>query len=170
MERFNGEINTKVNLPLKLVFVYMEHVLGILDRAMPLQLGAIQALGVWVLEQADVLLLGAWDVHIVRSSTRNIGEPRALRAARPHTGQQRQLTPGADYVVRYEVATGTVKRREPSWLPARDPLHGQPARQAARKAAVMQVWGTVGLAWTDVLHNTGRARFIPAYFVYLAFR
>ena len=39
------QVNVKVNLPLKVVLVYMEHELQILDRNVPAQLGAVQALG-----------------------------------------------------------------------------------------------------------------------------
>ena len=45
VERFNGEINVKVNYPLKLVFIYMQHNIRILDMTDPHHLGAIQALG-----------------------------------------------------------------------------------------------------------------------------
>lgn len=169
VERFNGEINVKVNLALKLVFLYMEHSLGILDRTIPEHLGAIQALGVLVLQHADALLMGNWDVHVVRSATRDLGRPADLRASMPHPGGQRVLSAGVDYVARYEAATGRRLRRTPRWRDARDPLSGQPGRQAARLAAVMARFGSVALTWTDVLHNTGRARFIPAYLVYLSY-
>ena len=61
-------------------------------------------------------------------------------------------------------------RRVPIWAAARDPLYNQPARQQARHQAVMALWGSVPLAWADILHNTGRARFIPSYVLFLAFR
>ena len=156
-------------MPLKLVLVYMEYVLRILDRNTPHMLGAVQALGVAVLEYADRLLLGVWDTHIVRSARCNVGRPVDLRAAHPHAGGRRTLQPGVDYVGMYEAASQRRLRREPRWAAARDPLYGNPARQAQRSVAVTQAWGSVALAWADVLHNAGRGRFIPAYLVYLSF-
>ena len=135
-----SQVNVKVNLPLKLVLVYMEHVLRILDRNIPTHLGAVQALGVVVLQHADDQLRALWDVHTVRSATRQIGRPCDLRANQPHPGGRRQLNPGTDYVALYEGATGHMLRREPSWAAARDLLYGQPVRQAARSAAVMAKW------------------------------
>ena len=56
------------------------------------------------------------------------------------------------------------------WVAARDPLHGRPARQAARARAVMRVWGRVEDVWQDVLHGQGRALFIPSFVVYRQFQ
>ena len=56
------------------------------------------------------------------------------------------------------------------WNAARDPLINQPARQQLRAAAVMAAWGSVAEAWTDILHNLGRARFIPSYQTYLLYQ
>ena len=59
---------------------------------------------------------------------------------------------------------------EPSWAAQRDPLYGQPLRQAQRMAAVMAIWGSKEAVWADIMHNTGRQRFIPSYLRYLQFR
>ena len=56
VERANGEINVKSNLPLKLMLLHMEYNLGILNIADPHQLGAIQILGQAVLQHADDIL------------------------------------------------------------------------------------------------------------------
>ena len=147
----------------------MEYVLQILDRNDPKQLGAAQALGVELLEFADAQLLGMWDIHMVRTNSGNIGRPVDLRTAHPHTGGRRTLQPQVDYVGLYEAASGRQLRREPQWSAVRDPLYGNAVRQAQRTAAVMGVWGTGAMAWADVLHNAGRARFIPSYVVYLSY-
>lgn len=109
----------------------MEHVLQILDRNDPLHLGAIQALGVVLLQHADDQLRQLWDIHVVRTASRAIGRPRDLRAQRPHPGGRRQLNPATDYIALYEEANGRAQplRREPCWAAARDVLYGQPARQ-----------------------------------------
>ena len=36
--------------------------------------------------------------------------------------------------------------------------------------AMMAAWGSVAEAWTDILHNLGRARFIPSYQTYLLYQ
>lgn len=172
VERFNGEINVKVNLPLKLVLIYMEAVLNILDPSRPYHLGACQILGREVLQHADDNLARAWDVHTVRHrSGRGLGKPRDLRRANPAPAQAPQRLPaGIDYISLYEQANGRQLRREPLWAAARDPLYGQPARQALRAAAVVAYWGTMSQVWSDILHNTGRARFIPGFVAFLQYQ
>ena len=71
--------------------------------------------------------------------------------------------------LRLEAATGHPLQR-PTWTAARDPLANQPARQQLRGAAVRAMWGDEGLGWTDILHNQGRAKFIPSYIIYLSFQ
>ena len=88
----------------------------------------------------------------------------------PHPGGRRQLAPAMDMVARYEQQSGRQLRREPAWRAQRDALHGQPARQAARAAAVRVLWGSVALAWTDVLVRRGRSRFIPSFLLFLRFQ
>jgi hypothetical protein len=75
----------------------------------------------------------------------------------------------SDMVHEYERAMGRQLRSQPSWAAARDPLHGQPQRQSQRSAAVLAVWGAMPDVWRDVLHNLGRARFIPGFRVFLQF-
>jgi hypothetical protein len=162
----------QVNLPLKLVFIYMELVLGILDPSLPYHLGACQILGVAVLQHGNNLLLRAWDNHVVRRERgAALGKPRDMRAARPSPPRPMlRVAPGTDWIGLYENANGRRLRREPRWAAARDPLYGQPARQLLRQAAVNARWGTLQDVWRDILHNTGRARFIPGFVAFLNFR
>ena len=96
--------------------------------------------------------------------------PRVV--ARPHPGRRRQFNPASDYAALHDAAAQRPQplRREPHWAAQRDALYGQPARQVARATAVMAIWGSPALAWVDVLHNSGCAKFIPDYVVYVAFR
>ena len=50
-------------------------------------------------------------------------------------------------------------------MAVRDPLHGQPLRQVGRALAVslVNVMGRIEDAWEEVVHNLGRARFVPAF-------
>jgi hypothetical protein len=107
---------------------------------------------------------------MVRTPTRNKGRPCDLRRTRAHPGPRVPLPVGIDFVAEYERAHNVVLPREPEWAAARDPLHAQPVRQAARASAIMALWGSVEECWTDIVHNTGRARFIPSYLLYLRFR
>ena len=77
-----------------------------------------------------------------------------------------QLAPGVDYLALYEQCSGPLPR-EPGYAAARDPLYGQPAKQAHRAACVAAIWGPVAHVWADVCHNTGRAKFIPSFVEYL---
>ena len=114
--------------------------------------------------------LYAWDVHMVRTAKRNRGVPWKLRRDHPHPGPMTPIPLGVDFVADYEAANAVQLRREPSWAAARDPLYQQPARQAQRMAAVMAIWGSKEAVWADIMHNTGRQRFIPSYLRYLQFR
>ena len=169
VESRNNSINVTVNLHFKLVVVYMERVLHAYTRTNPQQKGALQALLLPVVQHGLDQLRSAWNAHMVRSAHSNKGIPNRLRRERPHPGPQTMLPIGVDWTVEYENATGSRLRREPSWAAARDPLYGQPQRQAARAAAIMQMWGSVGAAYADVVHTTGRSLFIPSYLVYLQY-
>ena len=171
VERFNGEINVKVNYPLKVVFIYMQHTLRILDMTNPHHIGAIQTLGQQLLQHGDNLLAASWDRHKVRRARGPaIGCPRDLRARKPHPPGRTQVPPGIDFVALYEQSNQRQLRRVPSWAAARDPLFYQPHRQAIRAAAVTARWISVADAYSDVLHNTGRALFIPAFVTFIAFQ
>ena len=76
---------------------------------------------------------------------------------------------GVDYVDLYDAANRVRLPREPTWAASRDQLYGQQQRQQQRQAAVSAVWGSLADVWADVLHNTGRGRFIPGYVVFLSF-
>eukprot|EP00966_Prymnesium_polylepis_P023898 550255-Prymnesium_polylepis.1 len=134
-------------------------------------LGAIQALGQVVLQFADDQLVSIHDIHRVRRRRGPpIGRPCDLRVAHPFPGAQRQLPAGVDMAAQYEQANNVLLPGEPDWAAERDPLYGQPLRQQQRTAAVAAVWGANSDVWSDILHNSGRARFIPAYIVYLSFQ
>jgi hypothetical protein len=159
-----------VNLPMKLMFLYMERRAHVLDTQNPHHLGACQILGLALLKFADAMFVSDWDTHTVRRARGPaVGKPRDLRAQHPHPTGMRTLPPGRDMVLEYERATGRQLRSQPSWAAARDPLHGQPQRQSQRSAAVLAVWGAMPDVWRDVLHNLGRARFIPGFRVFLQF-
>jgi hypothetical protein len=141
-----------------------------LDTQNPHHLGACQILGLALLKFADAMFVSDWDTHTVRRARGPaVGKPRDLRAQHPHPTGMRTLPPGRDMVLEYERATGRQLRSQPSWAAARDPLHGQPQRQSQRSAAVLAVWGAMPDVWRDVLHNLGRARFIPGFRVFLQF-
>jgi len=79
--------------------------------------------------------------------------------------------PGVDFAARYEAGTGRPLPRLPPWAAQRDPLFHQPARQRLRSAAIAAVWRSdVARVWEDVMHNLGRAYFIPAFQVFLSFQ
>ena len=122
------------------------------------------------LQHADNNLRDAHDSHLIRRRRgRPIGCPCELRAALPHPGQRRPLPPNTDMLALYEQANNTTLPRVPNWAAARDPLFGQPLRQQQRQAAVTAVWGSLPDVWADILHNAGRARFIPSHIVFLSF-
>ena len=98
-----------------------------------------------------------------------LGRPCYLFREAPHPTGLRHAPPQLDFVRVYERAQGRRLRREPRWAARRDALYGQPARQALRQAAVMTHWGSVEEVWMDVLHYTGRARFIPAFVAFLSY-
>ena len=81
-----------------------------------------------------------------------------------------QLPQNMDFEEAWEGAMGTSIRHVPRWAPARDPLFGQPQRQDAREAAVAAIWGPLDQVWADILHQTGRGRFIPGFQMYLSFQ
>jgi hypothetical protein len=170
VESRNNQINTHLCLHAKLCFVYMEDVVFVLDRTNPYHKGAVQVLMGALLQHAANGERERWDLHPVRDSRRTKGKPYVLRGQHPHPGPRTPLTRGIDFVDEYERACGTSLPREPSWASRRDPLYGQPQQQALRKAAVLAIWGSFAACWADVLHNRGRARFIPAFQVYLLFR
>ena len=171
VERFNGELNIEVNLPLKLVFEYMENVRQILDVQNPYHLGACQILGKAVLAFADAQLETAWDVHVLRRSRGPAkGRPCDRRLQRPHPTGLRAMPAGVDAVAMYGRAMHRAMRTVPSWAAARDPLHSQPQRQAQRSAAVMAQWGSVANVWSDICHNSGRTLFIPGFRLFLRYQ
>ena len=123
------------------------------------------------MQHGDNLLVQSWDTHSVRRARGPaIGRPVDLRAQKPHPPGRTQVPPGLDFVALYEASNGCQLRRVPSWAPARDPLFYQPQRQALRAAAVTARWVSVANAYSDVLHNAGRAYFIPAFVTYISFR
>lgn len=63
VERFNGELNVEANLPLKLVFLFMEDNVGTLDIEDRYHLGGCEMLGYSLLLHADEQLVAHWDVH-----------------------------------------------------------------------------------------------------------
>lgn len=171
VESYQGRVNTQCNIYAKVMFVYMEQVLRIYDRNDPIQKGALANVAVIVLRHADEQLRRSHNIHPVRGANgRSKGIPEQLRASKPYNGPPRVLPGGVDLTAEYESATGRRMRREPRWARQRDPLYGQPHRQAARMSAVLAALGDLKSAWADVMHNTGRARFIPAYQLYLSFR
>ena len=170
VESRNNQINTHLCLHAKLTLVFMEEVMGVLDRANPFHKGAIQVLMGAVLQHAANAERRRWDVHPVRNNHGTKGVPRTLRQQRAHPGPRTPMARGVDFVAEYEHACGTSLPREPTWATRRDPLYGQPQSQALRKAAVLVVWGDLDACWADIVHNRGRARFIPAYRVFLLFR
>ena len=173
IERLWGETNVKISLPLKIVFLYMEDVLGVINIGNPHHLGACQSLSKAVMRFAVARFVSVWDIHVVRRRARGppVGRPEELRQQHPHPAGLRALPANVDFVHQYEQSRrGGRLRRLPAWAAARDPLFGQPDRQAARAAAVMQLWGTLQQVWQDVDQNLGRALFIPAYRLFLGFR
>ena len=111
----------------------------------------------------------ASEQHEVRSTKGDGGVPEQRLRTQPFPGPRIQLPPG-DMTDSYERASGHTLVREASWLAARDPLNGQPARQQMRMATIMAMWGSVANAWFDVVHNDGRAIFVPSFRVYRQFR
>ena len=170
VESRNNQLNDNINLKAKLVLVYMEEVLHILDRTNSHEKGAVQALMSQAMQAGLDGLLRVWDLHPVRTAHRTKGVPWKLREERRYPGVRVPLPANFDMVTSYEAANRKVLRREPTWAAARDPLYGQPARRAARAQAVMALWGSALRAWADIEHNTGRGVFIPSYLLYLSFR
>ena len=155
---FNLEINIHVNAPLKVVFLYMEQVLRILDIHNARHIGACQMLGICVLRHANDHRVHVHDITSVRRAVGPaVGKPCNLREQRPHPTGLLALPAGLDFVAEYERATHRPLRREPRWAAARDPLHHRPDRQAARNAAVMAIWGSTADVWADICNNIGRA-------------
>lgn len=170
-ERFNGEINVHVNLPLKVCFRYMEDFMGVLNTNNPVHLGACQALGHAVLTVACDDLVADHDVSTVRRARgAAVGRPCELRTSGAHPTGLRAVPPGADFVTRYENTMARPLRREPLWVARRDPLHGNLPRQAARDAAVAAMWGSPREAWYDLVNHMGRNLFIPTWRMYVSFR
>ena len=169
VESRNNVINENMMAFAKPMCVYMEQQVHVYLRSNPHHKGALQVLLCLVLEVPIRNILHLWDIHMVRSASRNRGVPWKLRRDHPHLGPLTPIPVGIDFVADYEAANGVRLRREPSWAAARDPLYGQPARQAQRMAAVMAIWGTKEAAWADVMHNSGRGLFIPSYLQYLRF-
>ena len=67
IERLWGEVNVRVNLPLKLVFVHMEWN-NILDVGNQHHIGAIQAFGRPLLQHRLDLFKQSYNIHHVRPS------------------------------------------------------------------------------------------------------
>jgi hypothetical protein len=130
---------------------------GTLDIGEPYHLGAVQAIGVVLIEHACSIALRRWNNHVVRArgGARNIGTPSALRAAAPKLPAR--LAPPADAVAAYEQSAGSALERMPEWLALRDPVHNNVAKQQRRQRAVAAKLGNVQDAWADILHDRGSA-------------
>ena len=171
VESRNQQINTHLCLHAKLTLLFMEDVLGVLDRSNPYHKGAVQVLMGAVLQHAANAERRRWDIHPVRHGKRGRkGVPEKLRASHPHPGPRIPLSRGVDFVAEYERLCDRALPREPSWAAERDPLYGQPQQQALRKAAALAVMRSLDACWADVVHHRGQRRFVPAYNVYLLFR
>lgn len=79
MERFNGELNVEANLPLKLVFLFMEDNVGTLDIEDRYHLGGCEMLGYSLLLHAD-----EQSVRVHRARGRAVGRPGDRRRQFPH--------------------------------------------------------------------------------------
>ena len=162
IERSWAESNSRVALPVYSLVDAME-ASNLLDLTQPTHLGAMQQLLRPLVQHACDLLRHRWNRHLVRSGRRPSGIPDRIAEQHPHPGGRSQLLPGIDFVARFERARGKPMRKEPAWRARRDSLHGQPNNQAARTHAVMLIWGSPELAWTDILLYAGRHRFVPAF-------
>ena len=170
IERYWHEVNLRVNLPLKLVFLYMENNLQILDVGQAHHVGALQALCKPLMQFALDELKHSWNVHRVRAR-RNPGRPNDLWARGGHPGGNPILPPGYDAKAEYERANNVVVATEPDWAAQRDPLyHQSQAKRDARQQAVIGIWtagGGVPAVWADIMHQGGATLFIPSYREYL---
>lgn len=170
IERLWGELNPKALYSPKAMLLDLERA-GLLDPANLLHMGAVQLLLRPLLQFGVDDFAAVHNTTTVRSTKGHGGVPLERRAARAHPQEALlpRWDPTEDVLGLYEQAAGEGLPR-PHWLDTRDPLHGQPARQAARAQAVMLVWGSVERAWLDVLHMRGVHVFIPSYRMFLYFR
>tara|TARA_B110001452_G_C15236665_1_gene428177 strand:- start:1489 stop:2814 length:1326 start_codon:yes stop_codon:yes gene_type:complete len=170
IERFWHEVNLRVNLPLKLIFLDMENRLQILDVGQAHHIGAIQALCKPLMQFALDELKDSWNVHRV-NARHNAGRPNFLWHRTSHPGGNPTVPNGYDGAAEYESANQVAVTRQPAWVAQRDPLfHQSPAKRAARQQAVLTIWnagGGVPGVWADILHQGGAMLFIPSYREYL---
>ena len=155
-------------LPLKMVLIQMERD-NVLDVDNRYHLGAVQAIGCVLLQHAVDQAVHLWNVHPLRArgGGRSLGSPTAMRANAPPLAIPRLPCP-ANVPDMYEAGSGNRLDRAPPWLALRDPLHGDPGRQAVRATAVAHELGPIRDAWADVLHNDGHL-FRRAFGVYLSY-
>ena len=153
----------------------MEEVLQILDVEDKHHLGACQILGQcvgWSSQMhTDGAELGCAPCTTCARPLTAVGQDaHASVGCSSHTRQGCcQLALAVDNVERYEYVVGHRLVRTPRWAAARDRLHGQPDRQAARGAVVMAAWGSMEAAWADINHHLGRTLFIPSFVLFLSY-
>ena len=170
IERGWGEVNPKVLYAPKTMLITMEAD-GTLNPHNSYHIGAVQML------LRPLLQLGLDNFAFVHHNTRvrsvkgHGGKPHVLRSQHPHPNEASLVPydPTHPDEALYEQASGR-RLPLPDWLRQRDPLDGQPLRQAARNAAVMAIWGSPTHAWQDILHTLGRHRFIPSFRMFVLFR
>ena len=169
IERLWGEVNPKMLFAVKQMLIQMEAA-GFLSLLRDDHTVAVQLLLLPLLQGACDDFRAIWNHARVRSSKGHGGVPAVMRAQYPHPkGSMLPVyDPRVDVVGRYERIAGTLPR--PDWLAMRDPLHGQPGRQAARSVAIMHVWGTMQYVWEDIMHTQGQQRFVPSFFLFIGFR
>jgi hypothetical protein len=168
IERFWAEVNLRVNLPVKLMLMAMEHQ-NILDVANRHHIGAIQSLLKPVMQHALDMLKDAYNSHYVRSSRGHGGRPNQLWQLNPHPGGNPSLPLGYDAVAEYESANpGKIVTLRPAWVAERDPISNDQAKRLTRHHAITNIWGPDATrVWPDIQHNRGRALFIPAFHEFL---
>ena len=90
VERFNYEINIRVQIPVRAALFKLER-LRLLDKTIHAHVGAIQFLALPLMQYGCDLLRLAWNQHnrrIIRGVAGTGGRPEDLRRTRPHPGHQ----------------------------------------------------------------------------------
>ena len=128
VERFNYEINIRVQIPVRAALFKLER-LRLLDKTIHAHVGAIQFLALPLMQYGCDLLRLAWNQHnrrIIRGVAGTGGRPEDLRRTRPHPGHQMRLPAGVDGLREYARAGGRGLNRAPQTAALRDRLLYRP--------------------------------------------
>jgi hypothetical protein len=172
VEKFNYEVNVRVYIKLRKLTNYMEAA-GLLSKSLPRHVGAFSLLAQPLVQVGLDRCRRAWNEHVVKPVAgwpKSGGRPSARVRSYPPRAGRAVLPANYDAAADFEAVMGSTLRREPEGAARRDALHGRPAEQLGRQAAVAHAVGHASAAdlWDDLVSER-HDRFVAAYVTHLSY-